>query len=143
MNRVTALIKRYVREIASVRDYLFAFLTLWTIAILVMAWLDFASPRLSLSDVAANSYLILLSVYIVHKEVNRWTGTKLTVKPGELVVYIWWTSLLAMIVIGFLTQASVPEGVKSISFNILGALLATEISKSLNSYKTKGKISSK
>ena len=40
-----------------------------------------------------------------------------------------------MVVISFLTDLRVPEAVKFMSYDILGALLVSEISKSLNSYK--------
>lgn len=137
MMKITQTIRRYGRELTSVRDYLFAFLVLWTGVILVMGWLDFLISKLLLPDLAVTSYLILLGVYILHKEVNRWTGVKMSIKPGEMVVYIWWTSLLIMIIISFFTALHVPEGVKVIAFDILGALLASEISKSVNSYKMK------
>lgn len=137
MIRIAKIIRRYGRELTSVRDYLFAFLVLWTGVILIMGWLDFFIGKLLLPDLAVTSYLILLGVYILHKEVNRWTGVKMNMKPGEMVVYVWWTSLLIMIVVGFFTALRTPDGVKAIAFDILGALLASEISKSVNSYKMK------
>ena len=105
--------------------------------ILAMGWLNFFIQTLPLPDVAVTSYLILLGVYIVHKEVNRWTGVKMSAKPGELIVFVWWFSLLVMVLISFLTQLHVPEGIKFMSYEILGALLASEISKSVNAYITK------
>lgn len=105
--------------------------------ILVMGWLNFFIQTLPLPDVAVTSYLILLGVYIVHKEVNRWTGVKMNAKPGELIVFVWWFSLLVMVLVSFLTQLHVPEGIKFMSYEILGALLASEISKSVNAYMIK------
>ena len=105
--------------------------------VLMMGWIDFFVPALALPDVAVTSYLILLGVYIVHKEVNRWTGVKMSAKPGELIVYIWWGSLMIMVLVSFLSRLPVPEPLKFMSYEILGALLASEISKSFNSYKTK------
>ena len=137
MVKIGALIRRYWHEITSVRDSLFLFLASWTAMVLVMSWIDFLVPTLVLPDVAVTSYLILLGVYIVHKEVNRWTGVKMSAKPGELIVYIWWGSLMIMVLVSFLSRLPVPEPLKFMSYEILGALLASEISKSFNSYKTK------
>ncbi|OGN04558.1 MAG: hypothetical protein A2831_00885 [Candidatus Yanofskybacteria bacterium RIFCSPHIGHO2_01_FULL_44_17] len=105
-----------------------------------MGWIDFFVPALELPDVAVTSYLILLGVYILHKEVNRWTGVKIKARPGESIVYIWWSSLLVMVVLSFLTKLEVPEALKFMSYEILGALLVSEISKSLNSFKLKNTI---
>lgn len=105
--------------------------------VLIMGWADFFIPALALPDVAATSYLILLGVYILHKEVNRWTGVKMAARPGEFIVYVWWGSLMIMVLVSFLTKLQVPETIKFMSYDILGALLVSEISKSLNSYKIK------
>jgi len=137
MRKVSALIRTYGRKISDVGDYLFVLLVLWTLAALIMGWLDFFFESLTIPDVAITSYLILLGIYILHKEVHRWSGFSMSMKPGELVVYVWWASLLLMVIIGFLANMHIPEGVKTLSFDILAALLASEISKSLNSYKRK------
>lgn len=135
MAKISAIIQNYRREVTNVRDSLFLFLMSWTAMILIMGWLNFFFDTLPLPDVAATSYLILLGVYILQKEVNRWTGAKIGHKPGELVVFIWWTSLMIMVLLSFVTRLQVPESIKFISYDILGALLASEISKSLNSFK--------
>lgn len=137
MGKIASVIKFYGRELGNVRSSLFLFLASWTLMILVMGWLNFFIPALGLPDIAVTSYLVLLGVYIVHKEVNRWTGVKMAARPGELVVYVWWASLMLMVIVSFVTQLEVPEGIKFISFEILGALLASEISKNLNNYKVK------
>lgn len=134
-SNVITLFRVYWREITGVRDSLFLFLASWTAMVLIMGWVNFFIPTLPLPDVAVTSYLILLGVYILHKEVNRWTGVKMLAKPGELIVYVWWTSLMAMVLISFLTKFQVSEALKFMSYEILGALLVSEISKSINSYK--------
>ncbi|MBI2063375.1 MAG: hypothetical protein HYT65_00050 [Candidatus Yanofskybacteria bacterium] len=137
MGKISALIKNFGLDTSDIRSSLFLFLASWTVMILTMGWLNFFIPTLPLPDVAITSYLILLGVYIVHKEVNRWTGVKMSAKPGELIVFVWWFSLLVMVLFNFLTQLHVPEGIKFMSYEILGALLASEISKSLNAYRLK------
>lgn len=136
-SNIYAIVRLYWRDLTGVRDSLFLFLASWTAMVLVIGWIDFIVPALELPDVAVTSYLILLGVYIIHKEVNRWTGIRMRPKPGESIVYVWWSSLLIMVVISFLTDLRVPEAIKFMSYDILGALLVSEISKSLNSYKIK------
>lgn len=137
MGKISQIIRNYKREASGVRNSLFLFLLSWTAMILVMGWLDFLFIPLVLPDVAVTSYLILLGVYILQKEVGRWTGTRTKARPGEAVVFVWWTSLFFMVIISFITQLEVPESIKFVSYEILGALLVSEISKSLNSYKLK------
>ncbi len=140
-SNIYAIVRLYWRDLTGVRDSLFLFLASWTAMVLVISWIDFFVPTLELPDVAVTSYLILLGVYIIHKEVNRWTGVKMRPKPGESIVYIWWSSLLIMVVISFWTDLRVPEAIKYMSYDILGALLVSEISKSLNSYKIRVSVS--
>ncbi len=139
-SQISTTIRVYWRELTGVRDSLFLFLASWTAMVLIMGWADFLVPSLNIPDVAITSYLILLGVYILHKEFNRWTGVKMATRPGEVIVYVWWTSLMIMVLISFLTKLQVPEVLKFMSYEILGALLISEISKSLNSYKIKNSI---
>jgi len=127
--------KRYRIELSSVKDLLFYFLLIWTVILLVLSWLDFFIEKLQVNDALVTSYLVLLGVYIVHKETSRWTGVKLNVRPGELFVYVWWISLLAMFLIGFFAQLEVSPPIKHLAYEVLGAFLLSEISKSVNAYK--------
>lgn len=127
--------KRYRIELSSVKDLLFYFLLVWTVILLVLSWLDFLIPKLEVSDALVTSYLILLGVYIVHKETSRWTGVKLNIRPGELFVYIWWISILAMFIIGFFANISVSSPIRHLAYEVLGAFLISEVSKSINAYK--------
>ena len=129
--------KRYKVELSSVKDLLFKFLLTWTAILLVLSWVDFWT-KYKLSEAMVTSYLILLGVYIVHKETSRWTGVKLNIKPGELFVYIWWISLLAMLLIGFFTHREVSSSVQFLTYEVLGAFLLSEISKGINAYKIIG-----
>lgn len=126
---------RYRIELSSVKDLLFYFLLVWTVILLVLAWLDFFVIKFEFSDALVTSYLILLGVYIVHKETSRWTGVKLNVKPGELFVYVWWISLLAMFLIGFFAHLDVSPPIRHLAYEVLGAFLISEISKSVNAYR--------
>lgn len=132
-NQIVA--RRYKTELSSVKDLLFKFLLCWTAVLLVFSWLDFIIPRLEVSEAMVTSYLILLGVYIVHKETSRWTGVKLNIKPGELFVYVWWISLLAMLMISFFTHLEVSPPIRFLSYEVLGAFLLSELSKSINAYK--------
>ncbi|HEY4474861.1 MAG TPA: hypothetical protein VJC06_02990 [Candidatus Paceibacterota bacterium] len=129
--------KRYRIELSSVKDLLFKFLLVWTAILLVLSWLDFFT-RYKLSEAVVTSYLILLGVYIVHKETSRWTGVKLNIKPGELFVYVWWISLLAMLLLGFFLHRETSPSVRFLTYEVLGAFLLSEISKGINAYKITG-----
>ena len=132
-NQVVA--KRYRVELSSVKDLLFYFLLIWTAVLLGLSWFDFFNSKFEVSEALVSSYLILLGVYIVHKETSRWTGVKLNVMPGELFVYIWWISLLAMLIFGFFTHREVSPPIRFLTYEVLGAFLLSEISKSFNAYK--------
>ena len=134
-NETTA--KRYKTELSFLKDLLFKFLLVWTGILLVLSWVDFFS-KYKISEAMVTSYLILLGVYIVHKETSRWTGVKMGIKPGELFVYIWWISLLSMLMIGFFTHREVSSGVQFLAYEVLGAFLLSEISKGINAYKISG-----
>lgn len=127
--------KRYRIELSSVKDLLFHFLLLWTAILLVLSWLDFILPGFALPETMVTSYLILLGVYIIHKETSRWIGTKLNIRPGELMVYIWWISLLVMSVTGSFADLAVSPQIRFLSYEVLAAFLLSEISKSLNAYQ--------
>jgi len=127
--------KRYRTELSSVKDLLFYFLITWTLVLLGLSWFDFFSNKFEVSEGIVTSYLILLGVYIVHKETSRWTGVKLRIMPGELFVYIWWISLLAMLLIGFFTSREVSPPIRFLSYEVLGAFLISEVSKSFNAFK--------
>ena len=127
--------KRYRIELSSVKDLIFYFLLVWTVILLVLSWLDFLIPKLEVSEALVTSYLILLGVYIVHKETSRWTGVKLSIRPGELFVYVWWISLLAMFLIGFFAHLEVSSPIRHLTYEVLGAFLVSEISKNINAYK--------
>ena len=127
--------KRYRTELSSVKDLLFYFLILWTLILLILSWLDFFSAKFEVSEAVVTSYLVLLGVYVVHKETSRWTGVKLNIRPGELFVYVWWISLLTMLILGFFTHREVSPSIRFLSYEVLGAFLLSELSKSFNAYK--------
>lgn len=129
--------KRYRTELSSVKDLLFKFLLVWTGILLVLSWVDFFS-RYEVSEVMVTSYLILLGFYIIHKETSRWTGVKLSIRPGELFVYVWWVSLLTMLLIGFFFHRETSSSIRFLTYEVLGAFLLSEISKSINAYKRSG-----
>src|SRR3990167_6036385 len=127
--------KRYRTELSSVKDLLFYFLITWTLVLLGLSWFDFFSNKFEVSEGIVTSYLILLGVYIIHKETSRWTGVKLNIRPGELFVYVWWISLLAMSLLGSFLRLEVSSPIRFLSYEVLGAFLLSEISKNLNAYR--------
>ncbi len=129
--------KRYRTELSSVKDLLFRFLLVWTGILLLLSWVDFFS-KYKLSEAMVTSYIILLGVYIVHKETSRWTGVKMGIKAGEMFVYVWWISLLSMLLIGFFAHREVSPAVQFLAYEVLGAFLLSEISKGVNAYKIAG-----
>ncbi len=129
--------RRYRTELSSVKELLFKFLLVWTAILLVLSWVDFLT-KYKMSEAMVTSYLILLGVYIVHKETSRWTGVKMGIKPGELFVYVWWISLLTMLIIGFFLHRETSPSVRFLSYEVLGAFLLSEISKGVNAYKIVG-----
>ncbi len=129
--------KRYRTELSSVKELLFKFLLVWTAILLVLCWVDFLT-KYKVSETMVTSYLILLGVYIVHKETSRWTGVKMGIKPGELFVYVWWISLLTMLLIGFFLDKETSPSVRFLAYEVLGAFLLSEISKGVNAYKIAG-----
>lgn len=131
------LAKRSRIELSLVKDLLFKFLLVWTAILMVLSWVDFLT-RYKVSEAMVTSYLILLGVYIVHKETSRWTGVKMGIKPGELFVYIWWISLLTMLLIGFFLHREPSSSVRFLTYEVLGAFLLSEISKGVNAYKISG-----
>src|SRR3989338_7489614 len=130
--------KRYRTELSSVKDLIFYFLIAWTAVLLGLSWFDFFSSKFEVSEALVTSYLILLGVYIIHKETSRWTGVKLNIKPGELFVYVWWISLLTMLLMGFFLHRETSSTVRFLSYEVLGAFLLSEISKGINAYKITG-----
>ena len=132
-NQIVA--KRYQTELSSVKDLIFYFLIAWTAVLLGLSWLDFFNNKFEVSEALVTSYLILLGVYIIHKETSRWTGVKLNIKPGELFVYVWWISLLAMLILGFFLHKEVSPPIRYLTYEVLGAFLLSEISKSFNAFK--------
>ncbi len=126
--------KRYRTELSSVKNLLFKFLLFWTGILLFLSWVDFFS-KYKLSEAMVTSYIVLLGVYIVHKETSRWTGVKMGIRAGEMFVYVWWISLLSMLLIGFFIHRDVSPSVQFLAYEVLGAFLLSEISKGVNAYK--------
>ncbi|OGI99805.1 hypothetical protein A3H53_01625 [Candidatus Nomurabacteria bacterium RIFCSPLOWO2_02_FULL_40_10] len=135
-----AVANRYRIELSSVKDLIFHFLIVWTLVLLGLSWFDFFSDKFEMSEAIVTSYLILLGVYIIHKETSRWTGVKLNIRPGELFVYVWWVSLLAMLLLGFFIHKEVSPAVRFLAYEVLGAFLLSEISKSFNAFR-RGEVS--
>ncbi len=129
--------RRYRTELSLVKDLLFKFLLVWTAILLILSWVDFLT-QFKVSEAMVTSYLILLGVYIVHKETSRWTGVKMGIKPGELFVYVWWISLLTMLLIGFFVHRETSSSVRFLAYEVLGAFLLSEVSKGVNAYKIAG-----
>lgn len=137
-----SLSKRYRIELSSIKDLLFYFLFLWSLALMFFAWFTFFFQNLEVPEALTSSYFILLSVYITLKEISRWTRVPMKIRRGEFFVFFWWLSLLVMIFVGFFFRLTVKEATLEIAYNILIAFLLGEVSKSMNAAYVKDNTSS-
>jgi len=81
-------------------------------------------------------YVVLLGGYIAHKEVLRWMGVAPRARKGELFVYIWWGTLLAMFIASYTNKNwNVPESMTMLAYEILAYFIVTEVSKAINIWK--------
>lgn len=128
---------KYRQDLSTVKDYLFFFLAFWTMTLLFLHWAEFFTGK-EVPKFFAMSYMMLLSTYIIHKEVGRWTNLKVTMRPGEIFVYIWWISLFLMLIIQFFTQErfELPKEMTSISYEVILAFIIADVSKAIHAWKT-------
>ena len=125
---------RYDRELAGVKDWMFRFLLIWTVLLLGFEWAEFSTGR-AVPPAMSAAYGILLGGYIAHKEVLRWTGVTAKVRRGELFVYVWWGMLLLMFFLEYATgRFAIPEGMKTLAYEVLGYFVLSEISKAYNAW---------
>ena len=129
------LSSRYEREHVGVKDWMFRFLMLWTVVLLYMQWSEFFVRRAVPTSIGAG-YIVLLGTYIAHKEVLRWTGISTRVRRGEFFVYVWWGMLLSMFIVEYASgRWSVPGHMLTLSYEVLGYFLLTEVSKAINTWR--------
>lgn len=134
--QIRQLCIRYERELVGAKDWMFWFLIAWTAVLLAMEWANFFFLRAVPASLGAG-YTILLGSYIAHKEVLRWSGLSPKIRRGELFVYLWWSMLLLMYVLQYAVgQWAVPEGMNMLAYEVLGYFIVTEISKSINTWRT-------
>ena len=133
---IKQICQRYERELVSAKDWMFWFLMLWTAALLAMEWMHFLFGR-SVPHTLSAGYIVLLGTYIAHKEVLRWTGIRPQIRRGELFVYIWWGMYLAMFLVEYLWGTfHIQEGMATLSYEVLGYFLVTEVSKAVNTWRS-------
>ena len=134
--KLIKLCTRYERELVGAKDWMFWFLIVWTLVLLAMEWAHFFTGRAVPPSMVAG-YGVLLGAYIAHKEALRWTGITAKVRRGEFFVYIWWGILLTMYVFQYaFGKWVVSDGMNTLAYEVLGYFVVTEISKSLNAWRT-------
>ena len=134
-HRLAQICRRYENELLQMKDWMFWFLMLWTFVILLMEWSEFLFA-LAVPHAMQAGYVVLLGGYIAHKEVLRWMGVAPRARKGELFVYIWWGTLLAMFIASYTNKNwNVPESMTMLAYEILAYFIITEISKAINIWK--------
>ena len=126
----------FVSEIKNSQTWPFWFCLLWTICHITMMWVSLISLlAYQVPEGMTWAYASLLGAYTTGKEVNKWVGKKITIaKPGELMVYAWWISLLLMYVVIFRNATyKLPQEMDSVCFWVLGIFFGGETSKILRS----------
>jgi len=135
-NKLRQLCLQYEKELTITRDYMFWFLVVWTLAMLVLEWLNFFGWLEHIPESMSAGYIILLGAYIVHKEVGRWADLKTKVRHGEIFVYIWWGTFLIMFLTAiFRGGYEVPQNMPILSYEVLGYFIFSEVSKSINRWR--------
>lgn len=135
-DKLRKLCLQYEKELSVTRDYMFWFLMVWTIALLVIEWLNFFNILKDIPESMGAGYIILLGAYIIHKEVSRWADIKKKVKHGELFVYIWWGMFLTMFLVTIFRESyEVPHNMPMLAYEVLGYFIFSEVSKTLNRWK--------
>ena len=128
---------RYERELTMAKDYMFWFLLIWTTILLILEWLMFLNYGSELPEAMTAGYIILLGAYIAHKEINRWAGIEAKVRRGEIFVYGWWATFLAMFLLQYWNpgEFEMPDNMPTLVYEILGYFLFGEVSKALNRWQ--------
>ena len=82
-------------------------------------------------------YAILVFLYFVNKEFDRWLNRSWRKRQDEYFIVIWWCVLLAMTVIEFATQGklTVPTRMIETCLAITVPFLLTEVSKHIHAKK--------
>lgn len=128
------------------QNWLFWFCFFWTSIHIVMMWGEFLSPLLGWQfktpEGMTSVYVSLLTVYTANKEIGKWIGKKITIqRPGELLIYAWWLSMLAMFCWLYLNGNSLkmPKEMTNISLWVLGIFMSSELSKTIRNKINPGK----
>lgn len=116
-------------------DLLFWFLVVWSLIQYSMCWIEFAKlDHFKVPSEMPYGYLVILGMYALRKEAKRWLEQEQKKRKGEVFFYIWWYSLLGMLVIEFYTHDnySVPKRMLETCISISIPFVITAISKLLH-----------
>jgi len=86
----------------SIDDCIFSFLSVWTITQLTMVVLEFLSPiighyiQVKVPGYMPFSYFLLLSLYVVRKEVKKRLRRARVKRRGEIYLKLWWAVLFLL-----------------------------------------------
>jgi len=118
-------------------DYLFWFLASWTIIQFAMCVGEFIHfDTFTVPTEMPFAYFLLILIYVLRKEVDRWLRKAWKKRKGELFLVGWWFALLIMFIIEFKTlgKYSVPNRMINTCFWILIPYGVTTVSKIINGY---------
>ena len=113
-------------------DYLFWFLTLWTVVQFTMCVVEFIHlDTFSVPGEMPAAYFLLIIIYVLRKEVDRWLRKHWKKRKGEFFLIGWWCGLLIMFIIEFKTHGhyAVPKRMIETCIWILIPFAATAVSK--------------
>lgn len=116
-------------------ECLFWFCVLWMIIMMTMIITQFFKLEvvLPLPFKMPASYLVLLILYAVRKETERWLRRIRRKRRGEIFFWLWWFLLLTMFIISSLSRGKygVPDKALETCLYVSGVYFGTELSKLL------------
>ncbi len=89
----------------SIDDCIFSFLSIWTVTQLTMVVLEFLSPiighyiQVKVPGYMPFSYFLLLSLYVVRKEVKKRLKRARVKRKGEIYLKLWWVVLFLLYIV--------------------------------------------
>src|SRR3989344_401067 len=120
-------------------DTLFVFLSVWTIVQFTMCLMEFLHwDNYAVPLEMPLSYFLLVMIYVLRKEVDRWLKKSLRKRKGEYFLLGWWLAMLVMFVIEFMTlgRYSVPSRMVETCIWVLIPYCLSALSKILHTYSS-------
>lgn len=123
-------------------DNMFYFLAIWTITQFAMCVVEFVKVNtFRIPEEMPFVYFLLILIYALRKEVDRWLKKTRKARKGELFVLGWWFAMLVMFIIEFRSLGfyTVPDRMIQTCIWVLLPYAATSISKIIHHQAEKEK----